>query len=283
MLCCTATGAFLLGCGNSYAEDMLCNTSIFSWEASYITEENEPLVSDAMNRLACSSIYQYIPHATPEPLVLDFLNRRHQQGHQVYYLAGESEWGIEDDAGHMKKVIETVCNWNNNAEDDAGFTGIVWDIEPYLLDDWEENKHDYMERFSKNCIDAYQLAHKQNLNIIICIPNFYDAIRLQDPLESLIQSGCDAVAVMNYDKTDEISQIAGEAQLIAKHQKVLINITELQKPGYHHLTEQNTYYYDGFHAVEESWTQLEQAYPNIRLGFSWHYLKPALELLEKEE
>lgn len=283
LLCCTAAGAILLGCGNSHAEDTLCNTSIFSWEASYITEENEALVSDAMKRLSCRSIYQHIPRITPEPLVLSFLERRHQQEQEVYYLAGESEWGIETDAQHMKETIETVCNWNDKAGSDAGFAGIVWDIEPYLLDAWEDNKQGYMEQFSKNCIDTYESAHKQGLYIIVCIPNFYDAIRLRDPLESLIESGCDAIAVMNYDKRDEISQIADEAQLAAKHRKALINITELQKPGYHHLTEQNTYYHDGLQAVEESWEQLKQAYPDIRLGFSWHYLKPALELLEKEE
>lgn len=283
LLCCTAAGALLLGCGNSHAEDTLCNTGIFSWEATYITEENEALVSDAMKTLSCSSIYQYLPRATPEPLVLSFLERRHQQDQDVYYLAGESEWGIEADARHMKETIETVCNWNNKAEGDAGFAGIVWDIEPYLLDTWKGNEQVCMEQFTKNCIDAYASAHKQNLHVIVCIPNFYDAIRLQDPLESLIESGCDAIAVMNYDKTDEISQIAGEAHLAAKYRKTLINITELQKPGYHHLTEQNTYYYDGIQAVEENWEQLKQAYPDIRLGFSWHYLKPALELLGKEE
>ena len=39
---------------------------------------------------------------------------------------------------------------------------------------------------------------------------------MEESLEKLIQSGCDAVAVMNYDKTDEAGQISGEAELAAK-------------------------------------------------------------------
>ena len=78
----TATGALLIGCGNSQSEDILSETSIFSWDASYITEENEALLSDTMNALSCTSIYQQIPKATPTGLVLDFLLRRNRQGQQ---------------------------------------------------------------------------------------------------------------------------------------------------------------------------------------------------------
>ena len=101
-LFCVTAGVLLIGCGNSQAEDLLCETSIFSWEATYITEENETLLADAMNALSCRSIYQHIPKATPEGLVLDFLARRKEQGQYVYYLTGEPEWGIEPDARHMK-------------------------------------------------------------------------------------------------------------------------------------------------------------------------------------
>jgi len=281
-LFCTVGGTILFGYKNIRGEDILCDTSIFSWEADYITEENESLVSDAMNTLSCKSIYQYIPEATPEALVLDYLVRRKEQNQNVFYLAGEAEWGIEPDARHMRETIETVGIWNKKAANGTGFAGIVWDIEPYLLDAWEDATKDCMEQFTNNCVDAYQAAQEQNLLIIVCIPNFYDRIALEEPLELLIQSGCDAIAVMNYDKTDETGQIAAEARLAAKHNKALIHITELQEPGYHHLTEKNTYYHDGFHAVEKSWDQLRQNYPDSRLGFSWHYLKPALELMDKE-
>ncbi len=283
LLFCTAAGALLIGCGNSRAEDTLCETSIFSWEATYITKESEPLLSKAMTALSCKSIYQAIPKATPEALVLDFLSRRKEQDQNVYYLTGEPEWGIEPDARHMKESIQTVCNWNEQSDDGAGFTGIVWDIEPYLLDTWDDDPKHHLTQFALNCAEAYELAHEQNLLIIICIPNFYDRISLEDVLEALIRSGCDAIAVMNYDKTDEAGQIAAEASLADRHGKALINITELQKPGFHHLTEKNTYYQDGYHAVEESWDRLRQEYPDSRLGFSWHYLKPALELIDKED
>lgn len=287
LLLATAAAALLFGCGSSRAEDVLCETSIFSWEATYITEEKEDLLAKAMDALSCRTIYQHIPKATPEPLVLDYLARRRALGQYVFYLAGEPEWAVEPDARHMKEAIQTVSRWNEDAqkehaEEEIGFAGIVWDIEPYLLDTWEDDPRGHLEQFAANCAGVYDLAHRQDLFIIICIPNFYDRISLEEPLESLIQSGCDAVAVMNYDKTDESGQIAVEAILTARHDKALIHITELQKPGYHQLTEKNTYYYDGFQAVEESWDRLRKEYPDSRLGFSWHYLKPVLELMEKE-
>ena len=132
----------------------------------------------------------------------------------------------------------------------------------------------------QNAAKAYEAAEKRNLLVILCIPNFYDSMGLEQSLEKLIRTGCDAVAVMNYDKTDEAGQIWGEAEIAEKYGKGIIHITEMQRPGTHDLEPKNTYYEDGIEAVKESWEHLREEIPNENLGFSWHYLKPVLELLE---
>lgn len=281
----SAASIVLSGCGPGKESKtaLVSETSLFSWEEEYILPEMEEEVEKVMERLGCNVVYQQIPSDAQEAEVLDYLKRRGDKGQLVYYLAGASEWGLQENAVSMLEAVKNTAEWNRKAGEGKGFTGIVWDVEPYLLDEWEDNREEYMQQYVENCIHAYEEAQQEQLAVIVCIPNFYDRTGLTEQLELLVQKGCDGIAVMNYDKRDEAGQIAGEMELTEKYKKGIIHITEMQKPGYHSLTEQNTYYYDGFDAVLESWERLRQEYPYEYLGFSWHYLKPCLHLMEKEE
>ena len=76
-----------------------------------------------------------------------------------------------------------------------------------------------MAQFVQNAAKAYEAAKEQNLLVILCIPNFYDSMGMEQSLEKLVRSGCDAVAVMNYDKTDEAGQIFEEAAIAEKNER----------------------------------------------------------------
>lgn len=280
-----STLLLLAGCQEKegIAKVRLSDTSIFSWDDTYMLPENEELVSETMRLLECKTIYQEIPSDTEEDIVIDFLERRNEQNQNVFYLTGAAEWGIEEDAESMISRVDTFLEWNKKAGRNKGFSGIVFDVEPYLTDEWHDDKRDVMERYVDNCIKTYDYAKENNVAIILCIPNFYDSAKQTDELERLVQLGCDAIAVMNYDKTDEWGQISTETGFAQKYEKTIINITELQRPGKHSLEEINTYYNDGLDAVKDSWAKIEEACEYENLGFSYHYLKTAIKLLGLEE
>lgn len=279
LVCCTG------GCGNNKEDTAkrVCKTSMFSWEEEYLLPDMEAEAGQALETLGCEAVYQQIPEDTDIDVIKDYLKRRRKAGQDVYCLAGDSKWAVQKNGEAMLRTVEIVGKWNKEARGDGGFCGIVWDVEPYLLMRWETDPVTVMAQFVQNAVKAYRAAKEQDLLVILCIPNFYDAVGMEESLEKLIQSGCDAVAVMNYDKTDEAGQISGEAELAAKYEKGIIHITEMQKPGTHELEPKNTYYQDGFEAVKKSWKHLREEIPNENMGFSWHYLKPVLELLRERE
>lgn len=281
LVCAAVLGGLLPGCGVREEQMAICKTAMFSWEDEYLLPEQEDSLIRVRDTLGCDAVYQQFSGEEESELVLDYLQRRKDAGQDIYYLAGASEWGIESDGESMLAVVDTAVGWNELSE--GGLTGIVWDVEPYTLDEWDENPEEVMDRLVENCVLAYQKAKENGLSVIACIPNFYDRKGFTLQLERLISSGCDGVAVMNYNKADEAGQIAVELELVRKHDKGLINITELQKPGYHDLTEENTYYYDGVDAVSERWEVLREECGEDNLGFAWHYLKPVLKLLDGEE
>lgn len=257
--------------------------SLFSWEGEYLEPDRENDVMYIMDKLGCDVIYQEIPSDVQEDTLLDYLSRRAQAGQEVYYLTGDARWGLSGGDRNLLAAVEKVKEWNDRAEKGKGFAGIVYDVEPYLLEEWDNDREAVMDQYVDNMIRAYEAAKAQNLSVIVCIPNFYDRIHLEQQLESLVQNACDAIAVMNYDKSDEAGQIFVEVLLAEKYEKGILNIIELQKPGFHELTEENTYYHDGIEAAGESFIRLKERFPYDKLGFSWHYLKPALEIAEEGE
>lgn len=274
----------LTGCAHKNEKvpdrERICRTGIFSWEDLYMEPEQEDRVRSAMERLGCGSIYQALPAEADAGMVLDFLNRRYEAGQDVYYLAGDPKWGTEVGAASMLKQVKAVSRWNRKAGP-SGFAGIVWDVEPYLLDEWDESKEELMDLFVKNCGRAYGEARKNGLAVILCIPYFYDSSGVGEYLEQLVDTGCDAIAIMNYNKRDEKGQISFEIRLARQYGKGVIHVTEMQEPGYHDLTEQNTYFHDGIDAVTGSWEKLRREYPDSGIGFAWHYLDPILGILER--
>lgn len=258
-------------------------TSIFSWEAEYMEPEMEEDVAHAMENLACGAIYQEVPEDTDEKVVIDYLRRRSEAAQDVYYLTGEREWGLAEKLDLLLEEIETVKEWNAKAGRGQGFRGIVLDVEPYLLECWDDDREEYMKQYVDSMTAAYESAKEAGLWVIVCIPNFYDRLKLDEQMERLVAEACDGIAIMNYNKNDESGQILTEVMLAEKHKKAVLNIVEMQKPGYHELTEENTYYDDGFEAVYESWERIRENYPYEGLGFSWHYLKPIIKLMEDGE
>lgn len=277
-----AAGMLLGGCEKkeAYSKEAV-KTSIFSWEEDYILPEQEEQVAAAMEALGCEAVYQEFPQDMDEDIVTDYLKRRGDKKQDVYYLAGAAEWGLEKDAASMLEQVERVIQLNRKGGKGNRFCGIVWDVEPYLTEEWDTRQDEVMEQYIKNCKTAYTKASENDLRVIVCIPNFYDKKGYEDELADLVEHGLDALAVMNYNKSDEAGQIRTEVELAKAYDKGIIHIAELQRPGSHELTEVNTYYHDGIDAVKESFEELKKEFNYPKLGFSWHYLRPVLKLLDE--
>ncbi len=250
------------------SDDMPYGVGVFSWD-------HLPLVSDieCMKDNCVTELYQYISPEYTDEEIKDFLEDMASIGVDVYILDGEPEWSYEENYGNMENVLLKVKSLNEELAEDEAIKGIVYDVEPYVLDKWHNIPKQLLEEYASNLRKIRESAFDSeiSLEILVCIPYSYDLMGHDKMLRSIIRES-DGIMVMNYNKGGEIDNITREAALARYYEKRLVNVYELQ-PGLLSQTNNSiTYYNDGIEAVEENYRELLDAYPNHNISIAYHTL-----------
>ena len=257
---------------------------LFSWDAAAMDDgENLDL---CIKRAGVTAIYQQFPaESLNSGSASGFVKQMRRQSVDVYALVGEAEWAYEPDGSQLLRALRRVARYNENQRRGARISGVMVDIEPYLLKEWDRGgaaRDGLMESYLSCIQNAYSYTSERDLELWVCIPTFYDATS-QEVLEELISSACDGVAVMNYNRTDEYGQMEEEAGYAQEYDKGVICVYELQEPGKHQLDEINTYAEVGLEELWKSSQRLKNQFSCERLTFAYHYYKPLQEMLARME
>ena len=256
---------------------------LFSWEPELVgTKEEWGELLNCMDQSGSGVLYQqFSKESLKEETAEEFVCALKKNRKHIYALAGAPEWAYETDGKHIIKWLKRVAAFNLERGSDERIDGLMVDVEPYLLEEWdqeEEARMKLMEGYLEGICKGYEYAKEHGLSYLVCIPSYYDATN-KKILEKLIAQGCDGVAVMNYDRTDEAGQIRGEVKLAEQYGKKIINIYELQKAGEHELKEINTYAGEGLDALTRSAGSLQETFAYDKLQFAYHYYTPLREML----
>lgn len=255
---------------------------VFSWNDEIpLTEEGRQALALCAGRAGVTALYQQFSDEMLESGGAgDFVRDMGQAGVAVYALMGEAEWAYDSGGESLVSEIEKVAEYNRRAGPEEHIAGVVADVEPYLLDEWDgDGRDELMDGYLAGMSCAFQYASRSGLAFWPCIPTFYDA-SAPEVLERLIETACDGVAVMNYNRSDEYGQIAREVGYAREYGKGVVCIYELQPAGRHDLEEINTYAGQGLEALWQSAGRLEKQFGYERLSFAYHYLDPLVSMLE---
>ena len=291
--------ALLLGtsvCASGAAGQPGTSAALFSWSAETVNKTDGELFK-LMKQQGLNVLYQNIStqNSRQEQMSV-FAESAMNEGITVYYLTGDASWGLDPDGDRLCEAVKDAAAYNRRIKrkflerreaDGKPWTtvpqlaGIVFDVEPYTLKEWDRDPQKVMDSFVSGMQEAYALARDYGLRVIVCIPWHYDNKGQQKGLEELIKSGCDAVAVMNYYRGAEVKNITTEAALAKKYGKELINIYELQKADGSSVKEINTYYNSGIPALKKSHQSVLEAYPDQPVSIAYHDYKALKEVPKK--
>ena len=104
-----------------------------------------------------TTIFQHITQQESASSLRSFIAVAEEAEKQVYFLMGDPTWTFElDPLLQMIQIAETHQP-----------QGIVIDVEPYLLDEFQTNPQEVMDAFVNNMKKAYQATE---LEVILCVP-----------------------------------------------------------------------------------------------------------------
>lgn len=256
------------------------NIGLFSWEKSAVIEEE--IFFENMKDLGITEVYQEMSVSLEEEDIKDFLEEARERTIDIYMLVGEAEWAVEEDAKGLIDAIDRLILINGNLKEEACIKGILVDVEPYLLDEWKHESDKIMHGYVEAMKKAYAYANKNGLKMILCIPYFYDIKGFDKELEELVALACDSIAVMNYYRDLEVSNIEKEISYAEKYGKTVVTIYEMKVAGTHGITEKNTYGHLGFCAVKENFKILQKTYKKQRIMMAYHDYEAVKEVLRNE-
>ncbi len=233
--------------------------AVFSWnKEDVLAEQREQVMADLKN-MRINTVFQWFSDSLDTAAISDFVAALSRNGIAVYALTGDAQWALETDAHSLLQAVKRCGEID-------GLCGVVLDVEPQLTGEYAKDRAAVMEQYARNMIAAYDAAVLEGLSVIVCVPAHFD----DEALQSVIRDGCDKVAVMAYYRGEELRYLEWEANLTRTYRKELICVSELQPAGSYGLTPRNTYHDAGLTALEEAWTELQNALPGQQLGFAFH-------------
>ena len=242
---------------------------VFSWD-------HLPNVQDVrcMKNSNITEIYQYIrPEYTDEDIIA-FLAAMNEVDIDVYILDGEPEWAYETEYQAMKDVLDRTRYFNSLVDEDGRIRGILYDVEPYVLERWHKDPDRLLEEYCNNIMAIKEESREDNesLDICICVPFSYDKMGHDKALRTIIKES-DQIFVLNYSKGNEIDNLKREVALARGFKKRIVNVYELQPGLLSQTTNTITYYKDGVDAVNLNYQEIMDAYPNHDIGIAYHTLE----------
>ena len=115
-----------------------------------------------------------------------FIERANHFGIAVDAEAGWQNWAEEGNTYKAFAIANFVKNFNETHENK--FRGFQYDVEPYMLDYYEENKTTVLKNFVKLIDQSEYFLASSSLRFSVVVPDFFDGNDLFSFLRSIVST-----------------------------------------------------------------------------------------------
>ncbi|TLS37213.1 alpha-amylase family protein [Pseudalkalibacillus caeni] len=181
------------------------------------TEEARMEMVDFAKEKGVNLIYLNIGEREGEPYLIEhpeqyrkLIKLAHENNIDVYALDGASEWAKEENYDIPISRMHDVFKYNRESKSSEQFDGIQFDIEPYLLDEWDTTERDQLiqeylavVKILNNIAKAYSNSH--DFEFMIAMPFWFDGDKYTTtyhgdtkPLSDHVMDVVNSVVIMAY-------------------------------------------------------------------------------------
>ncbi|MEF2964521.1 hypothetical protein V3851_01655 [Paenibacillus sp. M1] len=183
------------------------------WDTKLIQQHSEDIVAFAKKQ-GVKIIFLQIGGDVKEESYREFIRKASSSGMEVHALNGKPEWALGEHREEADAFLEWVESYNENSDPEERFTGIQFDVEPYLLKDWKNDQAAVVEQWAENAGNWIEKGKEGGLEVGAAVPFWLDGIDYagpdgEIPLNRWMVDTFDYVAIMAYrDEADRIYSAA---------------------------------------------------------------------------
>ncbi|MDD5066822.1 MAG: hypothetical protein PHF84_07215, partial [bacterium] len=144
-----------------------------------------------------------------------FLADMHSRGLKIYCLGGDPLWASPLLRVNGEAFCRNVLDFNEAGSEEERFDGVIFDVEPYGLGDWQTNNRSIWTNYLlllKNCkamVETYNISNSSSLEFGDSIPVWYDEDSSTNTNPRKVQTNTHFVVLMDY--TDNSNQMIWRA------------------------------------------------------------------------
>lgn len=170
------------------------------WETKWMADAPAEVVSFAQAQ-RINLIYLQIDQEQEAESYRRFIRMAREAGIQVHALEGRPEWAKPDRREEGVGFIRWVRDYNAAVPEEERFSGVHFDVEPYLLPGWKEEQARIVKEWSDSMDRWIREARDAGLFIAADVPFWLDKIPAPGEEVSMsvwVQERFDAITIMAY-------------------------------------------------------------------------------------
>lgn len=208
------------------------------WDTSKMVAQPEELVQ-FLKKQHVNVLYLQIKEDIPKESYQTFIAAASQASIEVHALDGAPEWAKEESCVECVSFMKWIREYQQQSDTTEKFKGIHLDVEPYLIDDWEQNQQSYVHYLQRLYDWFSNEANRLQLAFGVDIPFWFDQVPYQNEfgtgsLSEWVIDTTDFVTIMAYRTQAEgtngiISLVQQEINWASERDKQIIVAIETEE------------------------------------------------------
>jgi len=170
------------------------------WD-SRIIAKNQDLILGFASDHHVTAIYLQMNRDIAPNVYADFIRSAKKKQIRVEALAGRPDWAFKSNQDQIKTFISWTLQYNASVGLEERFDGLHFDIEPYLLAEWETKNKKILEEWIHNLRFMEQETRGSGLKITLDVPYWLHNVKVPDTEYSFsawLLEKFDCLVIMDY-------------------------------------------------------------------------------------
>ncbi|TRZ38238.1 amidase [Niallia circulans] len=232
-----------------------------------------------------TDVYLQIDQEVERKTYQQFIAKATAKSISVHALDGAAKWALAGGQAYADSMFAWLKNYQKSSAANQRFNGVHFDVEPYILTEWNTDRDAVVLAYQKLIKRSSQLSSKLSLDLSIDMPFWFDEITFANTygksnLAKWAIKNTDAVTIMAYRNTatgaNGINSLVKTEVQYAKDAGKAINIGV--ETGESAEGSNISFYEKSKTYMKNELAKVAKAYPQENVNLAVHYVDTWMQI-----